>query len=319
VYCKRCYSIFKEEKELEVHQRSYLACGIKPQELDGLTSSQVELLKPRDRSGSSEEERWKTIYKICFPDDKNIPSPCKKHRMQCYIGMLTFSSDYGQYWEKAAVKESVRKEVLENIWRKTKSPKLVQCVNGAFNSRALRTLSNTCDGTTRDEYQMASSASQHSRQTPTSSYVAEPKTRIASREQETDLGIGFLDCSSQCLGLHGTFDSVNNGFSGFENDNSQFRSFSGTFKPTEDDGLFGDENDYSQFPDASATYKPPGDVFTGYHNDNALPEHMPELYGQCDRDSGDTSMGVFGSDDSNQTLVDVYEFKDLDMEGTSLE
>jgi hypothetical protein len=44
-----------------------------------------------------------------------------------------------------------------------------------------------------------------------------------------------------------------------------------------------------------------------------------ELYGQCDRDSGDTSMGVFGSDDSNQTLVDVYEFKDLDMEGTSLE
>jgi hypothetical protein len=30
-------------------------------------------------------------------------------------------------------------------------------------------------------------------------------------------------------------------------------------------------------------------------------------------------MGVFGSDDSNQTLVDVYEFKDLDMEGTSLE
>jgi hypothetical protein len=217
------------------------------------------------------------------------------------------------------VRESVRKEVLENIWRKTKSPKLVQCVNGAFNSRVLRTLSNTCDGTTRDQYQMAASDSQRPRQTPTSSYHPEPEKRIGSRELETDLGIGFLDCGSQCPDLHGTFDSANNGFSGFENDNPQFRGFSGTSKPTEDDGLFGDENDYSQFPDASSAYKPQGDVFTDYNNDNALPGHMPELYGQGDRDSGDTRMGVFGSDDSNQTLVDVYEFKDLDMEGTSLE
>jgi hypothetical protein len=143
--------------------------------------------------------------------------------------------------------------------------------------------------------------------------------RIASREPEAGLGIGFLDCSSQYVDLHGASDSANNGFFGVENDNPQFRSFSRTFNQTEDDGHFGDENDYSQFPEVSASCKPLGNVFTGYHNDNVLPEHVPELCGQYDHDSGDASMGVFGSDDSNQTLVDVYEFTDLDMEGTSLE
>jgi hypothetical protein len=53
-------------------------CEVKPpQQVEGLTSKQKALLKSRDRS-SDPEERWSTMYKICFPDDEIIPDPCER-------------------------------------------------------------------------------------------------------------------------------------------------------------------------------------------------------------------------------------------------
>jgi hypothetical protein len=67
------------------HRRSAISCDVRdPLPLQGLTEDQRELLKPRDRN-RSEEERWKTVYKICFPADQIIPSPCESN----YIGLIS--------------------------------------------------------------------------------------------------------------------------------------------------------------------------------------------------------------------------------------
>ena len=56
-----------------------MSCEVRdPLPVQGLNEDQRELLKPRDRN-KSEEERWKTVYKICFPEDQMIPSPCESN------------------------------------------------------------------------------------------------------------------------------------------------------------------------------------------------------------------------------------------------
>jgi hypothetical protein len=70
--------MFKEDEELTAHAQSTSdPCEIRPiLAVDGLTAEQKKKLKPRDKN-RSEEERWIKIYQICFPNDTEIPSPCK--------------------------------------------------------------------------------------------------------------------------------------------------------------------------------------------------------------------------------------------------
>jgi hypothetical protein len=78
-YCDRCYERFREDEHLEVHRRKDPACELKQSPvIEGLTTKQKSLLKPRDRKSKSDVERWNTIYKICFPKDEILPSPCKR-------------------------------------------------------------------------------------------------------------------------------------------------------------------------------------------------------------------------------------------------
>ena len=73
-YCNRC---FREDEHLEIHRRQDPACQLKlPPVIEGLTTKQKALLKPRDRKSKSDEGRWNTIYRICFPKDEILPSPC---------------------------------------------------------------------------------------------------------------------------------------------------------------------------------------------------------------------------------------------------
>src|SRR5206468_2567761 len=67
---------------LKNHHRSSDVCSLIEQEpLEGLDKSQVDQLKNRKsmfRAGS-EEEKWKIIYLIIFPDtaSNGLPSPCQ--------------------------------------------------------------------------------------------------------------------------------------------------------------------------------------------------------------------------------------------------
>lgn len=68
--------------------------------MEGLTKEQKKLLKPRDRN-RSEEARWKTIYKICFPNDEFIPSPCRSSSFISPRSIL-MNKDYIYYSRETA-------------------------------------------------------------------------------------------------------------------------------------------------------------------------------------------------------------------------
>jgi hypothetical protein len=72
---------FKSSEKLLGHSQADIACkaveddsgqeGITHEQLMKLTSSE------RNREVSSEHDKWINIYKILFPHDYLIPSPCK--------------------------------------------------------------------------------------------------------------------------------------------------------------------------------------------------------------------------------------------------
>lgn len=82
VYCLRCHDVFPNEEGLEQHSQSQVPCqrtgGAKT--LEGITSSQERQLRSRKRSDRTEEEKWRDVYRICFPlredeDPTPIPNP----------------------------------------------------------------------------------------------------------------------------------------------------------------------------------------------------------------------------------------------------
>ncbi|KUI56146.1 hypothetical protein VP1G_03445 [Cytospora mali] len=82
VHCLRCHEVFPDNASLERHSQLRDPCqlrvGVKA--LEGITSSQEKQLRSRKRSDKTEEEKWRDVYRICFPlrDDEDptpIPSP----------------------------------------------------------------------------------------------------------------------------------------------------------------------------------------------------------------------------------------------------
>lgn len=88
-----------------------------PLPLQGLNEDQRELLKPRDRN-RSEEERWKTVYKICFPADQIIPSPCESSCINAISiqQALIFRLDYVHYTQETAL---LRQQILQIVEEET--------------------------------------------------------------------------------------------------------------------------------------------------------------------------------------------------------
>lgn len=82
VHCLRCHEVFLNEQGLEQHSQSQVPCqrtaGAKT--LEGITSSQERQLRSRKRSDRTEKEKWRDVYRICFPlkedeDPTPIPNP----------------------------------------------------------------------------------------------------------------------------------------------------------------------------------------------------------------------------------------------------
>ena len=50
--------------------------------MNGITTAQeFDLRSKKGLAGLSEKDKWRKMYRIIFPMDANIPSPCK-HRLQ---------------------------------------------------------------------------------------------------------------------------------------------------------------------------------------------------------------------------------------------
>jgi hypothetical protein len=93
VFCRRCYTIFKTDSLLDDHLRVINPCGMRPREkIEGFDKLQHERLRSRKKSPteSSEEDKWRDVYRILFPfDDESImPSPCQQRSiisMECTL------------------------------------------------------------------------------------------------------------------------------------------------------------------------------------------------------------------------------------------
>jgi hypothetical protein len=136
IYCDRCYSVFKNEDDLTAHRRDPSPCIVQdPRPMQGLTNEQKKLLKPRDRN-KSEKARWITIYKICFPNDEFIPSPCKPSYSVSPGSMLT-NADYVFYSRETA---ELRRDVFNIVEEETRS--LDDTVRGRIRERLQHAFNN---------------------------------------------------------------------------------------------------------------------------------------------------------------------------------
>ncbi|KAM5347723.1 hypothetical protein ACJ41O_007547 [Fusarium nematophilum] len=80
IRCDRCFEEFKESEELTEHRRKDEQCKVIDRPDNLLTIDEQTRSKIQSRSGArnaSQEEKWKHIYKIIFPNvsDEDIPSP----------------------------------------------------------------------------------------------------------------------------------------------------------------------------------------------------------------------------------------------------
>ena len=77
--CERCNDLFPCEQELKNHFMAVKSCDLqRPAPTDGITETIAKRLRSRKKTHreQSEEERWKEIYGILFPN-QIIPSACK--------------------------------------------------------------------------------------------------------------------------------------------------------------------------------------------------------------------------------------------------
>ncbi|KAM7211105.1 hypothetical protein V8F06_013501 [Rhypophila decipiens] len=77
-HCLRCGETFSIQRELAAHQRSSQTCELRLFDpLAGFTPEQELALKRKRRAACSEEEKWRHVFKISFPDvaEADIPSP----------------------------------------------------------------------------------------------------------------------------------------------------------------------------------------------------------------------------------------------------
>ncbi|KAI9764307.1 MAG: hypothetical protein M1840_008525 [Geoglossum simile] len=75
--CKRCWSTFDNELELQNHVRDANGCELRPEQpIEGITRKIGEELRSKKKlnSGLDEEGKWKSIYEILFPGEP-IPTP----------------------------------------------------------------------------------------------------------------------------------------------------------------------------------------------------------------------------------------------------
>jgi hypothetical protein len=81
IHCARCQEEFRTQAELEEHSRVDPPCKIIPKlDIEGINDAQMQQLRSRKGGIKSEENKWKQVYMICFPDtdETTIPSPFKR-------------------------------------------------------------------------------------------------------------------------------------------------------------------------------------------------------------------------------------------------
>jgi hypothetical protein len=78
--CQRCKGIFNSDEELDSHIETSERCEpIIAPPFDGITRKIKALLQCKRKAfkGQTEAQRWKQVYQILFPEEEDVPDPCK--------------------------------------------------------------------------------------------------------------------------------------------------------------------------------------------------------------------------------------------------
>ncbi|KAH8656933.1 hypothetical protein BGZ61DRAFT_594334 [Ilyonectria robusta] len=76
--CKRCQDDFKREDALDLHCAQPVACQSRPAIIqNGINDTQERAIRSRKlaKKNETEEEKWRRMYGVIFPDDTDCPSP----------------------------------------------------------------------------------------------------------------------------------------------------------------------------------------------------------------------------------------------------
>lgn len=87
--CLRCGRVFENQADSAEHAQLEEPCKlVKNVSIEGFNKDQLKKLKSRKRArgNRSEEENWRNIYRILFPDCTVIPDPCTSVQ----VHLLTF-------------------------------------------------------------------------------------------------------------------------------------------------------------------------------------------------------------------------------------
>ncbi|KAK3939249.1 hypothetical protein QBC46DRAFT_316115 [Diplogelasinospora grovesii] len=107
-FCHRCGDHFENDDELKRHQRKETPCKLRTVNVpEGITDEQEKQLRARAKASCSEEEKWRDMYKIIFPDTK-VPSPFYDTIDSVVASVETKSSRFKDFDE---FKEYVRREL----------------------------------------------------------------------------------------------------------------------------------------------------------------------------------------------------------------
>jgi len=86
ILCTRCGETFKRQDDLTAHSRLSQGCELKnydiPDPSEGFDKAKEALLKKKRKLPNlTEEQKWKDMFMILFPEDaeSTIPSPCWFH------------------------------------------------------------------------------------------------------------------------------------------------------------------------------------------------------------------------------------------------
>jgi hypothetical protein len=79
IYCPRCYTMFDVDMDLSNHLRSAQCHVSAPQPIEGIDRETLKALRKRSPALRLEEDKWRDVYHLLFPDVtlEDIPSPCK--------------------------------------------------------------------------------------------------------------------------------------------------------------------------------------------------------------------------------------------------
>ncbi|KAI3397829.1 hypothetical protein diail_10362 [Diaporthe ilicicola] len=81
IHCYRCHEVFPSDRLLQLHMRAESQCALRDEgprgQLEGIDASQERLLRSRKRTDRTEGDKWRDVFRICFPADMPdcMPSP----------------------------------------------------------------------------------------------------------------------------------------------------------------------------------------------------------------------------------------------------